>query len=180
MLTGVKDLDYAILNELEDKDLVSFCSVNKDANKICLDQTFWLNRILTKFPNVPSKIFIQNTKDRSWSEYYIYDLRKLDIPNRILTEGSKQNRTDWVMIALNRGADVNFQRGEALRNASYYGNPDIVKILLKAGADVHAATDFSLRWASENGHPNVVRILLQNGANINGIYVIYIIKYKLD
>ena len=50
MLTGVKDLDFKILNKLEDQDLVSVCKTNKQANKLCDDQNFWLQRIMIKFP----------------------------------------------------------------------------------------------------------------------------------
>ena len=46
MLTGVKDLDIKILNELEDKDIVSYCQTNKQADTLCQDQGFWLNRIM--------------------------------------------------------------------------------------------------------------------------------------
>jgi len=41
MLTGNKDVDRKILNELEDKDLVNVCQTNKQANLLCNDQVFW-------------------------------------------------------------------------------------------------------------------------------------------
>ncbi len=37
-LTGNKDVDRKILNNLEDKDLVKFCLVDKKANTLCNDQ----------------------------------------------------------------------------------------------------------------------------------------------
>ena len=42
-----------LLNNLEDEDLVNACQTNKAADEICTDQTFWLQRILTKFPYIP-------------------------------------------------------------------------------------------------------------------------------
>ena len=35
MLTGVKDLDIKILNELEDKDLVSYYQTDKQTDTLC-------------------------------------------------------------------------------------------------------------------------------------------------
>ena len=56
MLTGIKDLDHKILNNLEDKDLVRVCQTNKRAQELCNDyDEFWLNRILSKF-NIPIDI----------------------------------------------------------------------------------------------------------------------------
>lgn len=34
MLTGIKDVDRKILNELEDEDLVKACQINKEANTL--------------------------------------------------------------------------------------------------------------------------------------------------
>ena len=45
MLTGNKDVDRKILNELEDKDLVNACQINKKAHTLCNDQVFWMNRV---------------------------------------------------------------------------------------------------------------------------------------
>jgi len=50
MLTGDKNLDFKILNQLDDKSLVNYCTTDKKANQICNSQIFWMNRILTKFP----------------------------------------------------------------------------------------------------------------------------------
>ena len=49
MLTGNKDVDRKILNELEDKDLVNVCQANKQANSLCNDQVFWMNRVFDRF-----------------------------------------------------------------------------------------------------------------------------------
>ena len=76
MLTGIKDLDYKILNELNDVDLTKALQVNKQADNICKDQAFWFNRIIQRFPTIPIHLFHQYKGDRSWSDYYIYDLIK--------------------------------------------------------------------------------------------------------
>ncbi|GAH14293.1 unnamed protein product [marine sediment metagenome] len=51
LLTGNKDVDFKILSELEDNDLIKMCNINKEAIQLCNNnQNFWLNRIITKFP----------------------------------------------------------------------------------------------------------------------------------
>lgn len=49
MLTGNKNVDLLILNQLEDKDLISVCQTNTIAHTLCQDEGFWLNRIIVKF-----------------------------------------------------------------------------------------------------------------------------------
>ena len=173
MLTGIRDLDHIILNKLEDKDLVNMCLVSKDAKNICDDQTFWLNRILSRFPKVSPEVFIRSKGGLSWSEYYIYDLRNLidSQPNEILIDGAKDGKEDWVMISLNEGANIHAPRfrihDAALRFATQYGHYEVIKILLKAGADVHAGDDGSLGSASWIGHAEIVKLLLGAGADVH-------------
>ena len=78
MLTGNKNLDFKILNQLDDKDLVNLCQTNHQANELCDDQTFWLNRILIRFPYLDLNILKQYKQERSWSQYYIEDLRTVN------------------------------------------------------------------------------------------------------
>ena len=71
MLTGNKNIDRKILNELEDVDLVNFCQVNKQANSIYNDQVFWMNRTFHMFGYVGGNILRKYKRNKSWSEYYI-------------------------------------------------------------------------------------------------------------
>ena len=72
MLTGVKDLDFEILNQLDDKSLISFCSVNQEAQNLCNSQTFWQRRVIDKFGKYLSLDTMRIFKaDRDWSDYYI-------------------------------------------------------------------------------------------------------------
>ena len=114
MLTGNKDVDRKILNELEDKDLVNLCQVNKKAKSLCNDQVFWMNRVFQRFGYVGGDILRKFKKNRSWSEYYIQDLRKINktnvddylkfkksrIADYYLVSGSRKGRLDYVIIAL--------------------------------------------------------------------------------
>ena len=86
LLTGRKEINMKILSQLDDKDLVNFCKVNTKANEICRDQVFWMNRVFSRFPQVNRDRLRNNKGDRSWSDYYIYYLRKLNnkmlVPSR--------------------------------------------------------------------------------------------------
>ena len=48
-LTGQKDTDLLILQELDDESLQSICQVNKFAKALCDKDTFWMNRIISKY-----------------------------------------------------------------------------------------------------------------------------------
>lgn len=73
-LTGIKDLDFIILQNISDQDLGNFCRMNKEARKLCTDDTFWRNRTINRFSSViPHEILIKNKESnfKTWREYYI-------------------------------------------------------------------------------------------------------------
>ncbi len=197
MLTGNKDVDRKILNELEDVDLVRVCQTNKKANTLCNDQVFWMNRVFDKFGYVGGDVLRTNKRtNQSWSDYYIHDLRKINSNNaqKYLQDGSRDGRLDHVIISLNLGADIHGKNeyaliwasmngqldvvkylvengagkiNGALVEASSRGELDVVKYLVENGADIHASNDAALRWASEEGQNEVVKYLVENGADIH-------------
>ena len=169
MLTGNKDVDRKILNELEDKDLVNVCQTNKKANSLCNDQVFWMNRVFQRFGYVGGDILRNNKMDRTWSEYYIKDLRKINKTNanKYLDYGSRDGRFDHVIIALKIGSDIHKKSDYGLRIASWNGHLEIVKYLISQGADIHANDDRALKWAIEMGQDEVVKFLIEKGANIH-------------
>ena len=72
MITGSKDVDFEILNKLDDKDLIVFCSTSSEAKTFCEDQTFWQRRVIDRFGKYLSLDTIRIFKaDRKWSDYYI-------------------------------------------------------------------------------------------------------------
>ena len=131
MLTGNKDVDRKILNKLEDNDLVKVCQVNKQANTLCNDQVFWMNRVFNRFGYVPGDILRKYKGDRSWSEYYIQDLRKINPSNAqgYLQVGAEHGRLDQVIIALKIGGNIRSDYDYALRTAKKKEYLDIVKYL---------------------------------------------------
>lgn len=169
MLSGNKNIDTIILNNLDDKDLIRICHVNKYLDSICKDQIFWLNRILYKFPYLSINILNKYRNGRLWSDYYIYDLRKINKLNaqKYLYGPSIVNmgRIDHLMIAIANGADIHQRNDGLLRYASREGNLELVKILVEMGAnprasDIRGVPDAPIRWAHDYGHSDVVNYLL--------------------
>ena len=173
MLTGNKDVDRKILNELEDEDLVNVCQTNKKAQSLCNDQVFWMNRVFLRFGHVGGDVLRANKgTDRTWSEYYIKDLRKINPTNATykLIVGSEKGRFDQVIISLNLGANIHGKNDKALIRASENGHLGIVKYLVGHGANIHGNNDAALRYSSYNGHIEVVKYLVElkpDGANIH-------------
>ncbi len=161
MLTGNKDVDRKILNELDDKDLVNVCQTNKKANSLCNDQVFWMNRVFQRFEYVGGDILRKSKGDRDWSEYYIQDLRKINPSNagKYLYNSSKNGRLDHVIISSKNGADIHIWNDQTLRLASKNGHLDVVKYLVGEGADIHTNDDYPLILARYNGHIKVVKYL---------------------
>jgi hypothetical protein len=169
MLEGYKDISQSILLKLDDKTLTNMCQVNKYTQKMCNDQNFWYQRVITLFHFIPIEILIKYKQNRSWSDYYIYDLRNLQYVNtdQILLDSALYNRVDHIIYALYKGIGAK-QRyiDDALIWASQEGSTDVVKYLLSVGADIRTGDDYALIWASEGGHLDTVKVLVEAGANI--------------
>lgn len=167
MLTGVKDLDLAILNKLDDKDLVSVCKANKTIYETCQDQTFWLNRIMVKFPYLDLDLLRKYKKDRSWDQYYIHDLRTINKTNaaNILYGYDNLNRIDRLHIALkmlpNHKISLNYAFIEAIRHQ----NLNTVKFLVSQGADIHYLSDLPIVVAIQFGNLEIVKYLVSLGVD---------------
>ena len=170
MLTGVKDLDLLILIQLDDQNLVNVCKTNTTINELCNDQNFWLQRIMKMFPYLDLDILNRYKNGRSWSQYYIEDLRTINKTNAQykLYNGAKNGYLDMVIIAVNKGADVTSDNYYALRNASAYGHLEVVKYLVKNGPKLSDNYTDSVILAIENGHSNILKYLVEQGANLEG------------
>ena len=190
-LTGLKEIDLMILSNLEDQDLVSYCRTNNEAKQICNDQTFWLNRLRSRFPQIDLEL-MKEVKEGSWSDVYMEMVQFVRSVNRdnwiskrkkegvisfqdkdtALVEASKNGYTDIVKYLVKEGANIHAYRDSALVMASEYGHLDIVNVLLKEGANNNGADwlglDSALILASIFGHLDIVKFLVQNGADIHG------------
>ena len=71
-----------------------------------------MNRVFDRFGYVGGDVLRKYKGDRSWSEYYIQDLRKIkDNSDKYLIDEVKNKRFGQVIIALKNGADVHFEMG---------------------------------------------------------------------
>ncbi len=164
LLTGVKDLDIKILNELEDVDLIKICQMNKAADAICTSQIFWLNRIMTKFPYLSLEILNKYKADRTWSEYYIKDLIKaLKDPGCYAVKGV-HGRLDYFIISLENWPYNNLNLDLLLETVATNGHLDIVRYLVSEGADINYNSSSSVKSAYKNGHLDVVDYLVSQGS----------------
>ena len=71
-LTGIRDLDYMILNQLSDKDLYAVCQVNKEVNKLCNDDRYWQQRVKHVFElsNEDMNKYKNMMEIDTWKEFY--------------------------------------------------------------------------------------------------------------
>ena len=167
LLTGDKNMDIKILNELEDVDLVKICNMNRAADAICKDQNFWLNRIRTKFPYLSLDIlnkYNPYTGDQKWSEYYIKDLIKALKNLGIYAMKGVEGRLDFFIITLKNWPYHNINLDELLETVSTNGKLDIVKYLVNEGADVNYNSNSSVKFAYKFNHLDVVDYLVSQGA----------------
>lgn len=167
MLTGNKNIDLIILNKLHDKDLTNIYLVNKNLYNLSNDQSFWLNRIMIKFPYLDLDLLRRCKGDKNWCQYYTKDLVLLNTytNNLSLNLGSTQGRMDYIKISLDKGAYINKYSSMAVRVASENNHLDIVKYLHKNGAHIHVHNDLICRNASEDGNLEIVKYLVENGAD---------------
>ena len=100
---------------------------------------------------------------RSWSEYYIKDLRKINSSNaeKYGTIASNLGRLDQVMIAISLGADGD----KALTWASLHGHLDVVKYLVEQGVDIHTQKNKAFYWARQYKNLAVVKYLEEQMRN---------------
>ena len=124
MLTGVKDTEILILNNLNDKDLLNYCEVNQEARRLCQSDNLWINRIVSKFPELKQIGNVKEVRDKygpgiNYKDYYI-DLAnntndKIDA-DQVLIDASQNGRLDVVIILLTRRkANIHANDGYALR-----------------------------------------------------------------
>jgi len=88
------------------------------------------------------------------------DREKLILGNKMLSETGKHGSLQEIKKLVDAGADVNFERGLAIRNASAYGRTDIVEYLIQCGADLHTGDYGAFRIAIQNGHLETLKMIL--------------------
>ena len=69
----IKDLDLLIMMEINDKDLLNYCLINKYGIKLCSNEDFWRNRLWKYYGKFYPK------EGQKWKELYlklVHDINK--------------------------------------------------------------------------------------------------------
>ena len=131
-----KDLNFLILHKLDDCSITLISRVNQFYQNLYKNETFWMNRILTKFPEIPIEVLRKYRNDMSWFAYYSELNPSYSYLKNYLANSASKGRLDKVMSALALGADVNMYN------------------------------DLPLRWSADNGHLEVIKYLVSQGGNV--------------
>ena len=178
-MLNIRDLNYKIANELDDRDLVSFFQVNRRTYNLSKDDMFWLNRIITLYPvlfgggYLSINMLHKYRKGRSWFQYYIEDIRMVvmslsSVPSKYISEPPYFMRLDLLILSDFIGADIHYNDEYLLRMSSIYGNMDIIRYLLANGANIHSKDDETVVLSSAYNHLKIVKYLVSMGADITG------------
>ena len=189
-LTKNKDVDKLILSNLDDETLFDFCKIdNKYVHVLCSDESFWLNRVNSKYPLL--KDF--KSQNQTWRQFFIRITHYITLLNKefgipyIPTKSYNPEKfyNDWlnlpwifieamywaakgghleiVQYLIEKGEETNQQLdfNSTMYSAAEGGHLDIIKLMIEKGAD-----DFNdaMAWAATGGHLDIVKYLIQKGA----------------
>ena len=104
ILTGIADLDFIILNKLDDITLVKLCQVNSSVNNFCKDDKLWKMRVEQQFPGAEKfresqspkewyKLIINIMKERKHSNSHLI---KEYIPANIAAKYGHDDILEWM------------------------------------------------------------------------------------
>ena len=162
------DVTRSILYLLDDESLANACKVNENFSKKICNDTFWIGKIIRKYPTLGSDD-IKRFARRSYWGYYLqlneetgngeYDF---DV---ILSEAIREGRVDLVKIALRNGAS--YPNSLIILGGARLSSDVILEIgnlLIDHGADIHYKDDFALIYAAGKGKTELVRLLIDRGS----------------
>jgi ankyrin repeat protein len=72
-----------------------------------------------------------------------------------------------ILSLIDRGVDIHYARGWALRVAASNGQFEVVKFFVENGVDVHSLGEQPFLMAVFGGYDEIVKFLLEKGADIN-------------
>lgn len=77
--THSKDLDFIILNHLDDKSLIQVSKLNKYFLSLYHDDELWKRRFIIYFPfRKFNKLYKLKPNNKSWKEFYIFLPKKYE------------------------------------------------------------------------------------------------------
>jgi hypothetical protein len=169
ILTGDKNVNTQILNSLNDKELLSYCSSNKAANLFCKNEDFWKVRVFGKFGKYLNLEIINKYRgNRKWSEYYIELATKLNskYDGYELAKAMEGKREDIeVLLTRIKGTMVTFSKDD---DYEYYRTADWIprlegKYIGRINGKIHQEGEYKLgvkigTWKTyfSNGNINTI------------------------
>ena len=162
------DVTRSILYLLDDTDLARTCLTNKNFSKKICNNTFWLNKILNKYPLTAEEIK-EFSKGKTYWAYY-FDL------NRIIEDIDKNIELNKKYFDAHDHAWHGSQQTSRIYSAANTGRLDIFKIFLRLGKAPERIRrkyregdqkffDNYLVSSSRKGHIELVKWLLEIGAD---------------
>ncbi len=65
-LSGVKEIDFFILSQLDDNSLFNACLINKYVSSLCRDDELWRLKVILQHPGAKK----YKSKEKKWRKYY--------------------------------------------------------------------------------------------------------------
>lgn len=172
-MTTVKDVDYIIMSEMNDRDLLNFCKTNKYSSEICRNEIFWKKRTFLNYGEV------EKNPDRTWKDFYIniiyYD-NKLKDDDELKSFGGKFDHGSSLIEVSRKGIKnkdlidfyINKVVGkyylyEAMFEAIRINDLELIKYLIEIDKGLN---DFNLAMAiaGEEGNLRLVKFFFKKGA----------------
>ena len=157
----IKDTDLIILSKLDDRDLLSTCLVNKDANRLCRDENFWRNRFISRYGEKDFE-FMRN-KVVSWRKFMLLLIKYLDLGendwNKAMINAAKDGKMALIDFFILKGAK-GWNWG--MYGAAAGGHRELVDFFISKGAD---NWNRGMNGAAKGGHRELVDFFISKGAD---------------
>ena len=159
ILTGNKDTDLLILDNLDDKSLINFCLVNKEANRLCSIDSFWRNRLVRKYGEESLQF---KSPERTWKQFYLSILKYWDDRDDMeesMLNAAEAGDKDLVDFFISKGAD---DWDSGMESAAEGGHKDLVDFFISKGANWW---DWGMNGAARGGHKDLVDFFISKASD---------------
>lgn len=186
MLSKNKNTDYIIFDFLDNKDLLSLMSVNKNFHK---NDDYFKHRLFRIFDLGMTLTKPEDKTFRQWWKLLVMNELSFNGPHKILifaVDNDFMALFEYVLSFLCRQrfgyvealtktytkilkkhlSIIQFHIDELLVKTSEYGRLTMTKLLIESGANVKYMYSCCLRKACRAGHFELVKHLVDSGANI--------------
>ena len=165
MLTGFRDTDLLIMNQLNDRDLLSYCQTDKIG--VCKNEDFWRNRFIKIHGEEAAKF---KNKDRSWKDYYLAVIyyREKYTDSKAVEEAARKDHMDLFLFFSQFLKDR-----ERVIAAISSENIKYINLIKNMDIDQQAA-NWGLLYAAKHNDEELIRFFLKKGARSDIIYIGYL------